>query len=1026
MRNDVLLLSSKRLFFSAIVASSILGGNASPVFSEGYGLNVVMQVNTISGIVADIHGEPIIGATVMVKGSNNGTITDIDGRFELSGATGTLVVSYIGYGTQEIKIGLKKSFHIVLQEDSKNLDEVVVVGYGTQKKSDLTGAVTSVKAEGLKGLVSGNASEALQGKSGVYVTNMGSPGTAPDVKIRGIGTNGDANPLYVVDGMMVDDIQFLNSGDIASMDVLKDASATAIYGSRGANGVIMITTKKGKVGRPVVSYSGSEGFQFLNRSYDACDGAEYAQLVNMMADNAGLSTVYSNPSQYGKGTNWTDEITRKGWTRNHQLGVNGGTDVVTYNMSVGYFSQEGIFKNTKYDRLTFRLNNSYRLNKKVSIGHNLTLSVSNSPWNLSFRTIRSVMGASPLLTPKDENGNWNSMQDESFINPVAELELNSDYNSKNIRFVGNVWGEWEILPTLRFRTSFGEDWSHTYTDQFLSEYNINGSFQYNSPNSYFENYETENTWLWENTLTYDQTFDIHHLTVLAGFTAEKSSYRGVGGVGKDYAVDNLDYVTLGTASLSNRTLTVFSPYTTTRASYMFRVNYSLKDRYLLTATMRADGSSKFGTNNRWGYFPSMALGWRISEENFIKENASWIDNLKIRASWGQTGNDKIANNVSYRLVDSADEAHAIFNGVFTPGAYVGVNDGGGYIIRQINNPDIKWERTQQLDLGFDFATLDNRLTLEFDYFTRDTKDLLMIIPIPGGSAGYNATYTNAGSVRNKGVEFTLGWKDYTHPFKYGITLSGSSFKNEVLDWGGQMTLNTVWSTVSNQRIEEGKPLNYFYGYNVIGIYRTQEDLNKWNEYAQSKGKSVYHDAARLGDPIFEDVDGDGTITGEDQTNLGSPYPKFTGSLAFNASYKNFDFSVDFAGSFGSKIMNSFYTVVSSLTTNMHKDWLDSWTVQNPNASLPRLNNNSIASATCNSLGVMSGDYVKIRNVELGYTLPQAWTNKVKISKARIFVNASNFLYLTSYKGFSPEGVVGVDYNSYPNAGSMNFGLNLTF
>lgn len=1022
---DQCVFLSRRLVASAIVLSGLWGG-VLPSFGGNEVSYVVQQHRQISGHVVDSHGNPIIGATIMEKGTSNGTITDFDGKFQISCSNnGTLVISYIGYKSQEIVINRQTNLEITLVEDLETLDEVVVVGYGTQKKSDLTGAVTSMKSDALTGLVSGNASEALQGKSGIYVTNMGSPGTAPDVKIRGIGTNGDANPLYVVDGMMVDDIQFLNSNDVASMDVLKDASATAIYGSRGANGVIMITTKTGKQGRPVVNYSASEGFQFLNRGYDSCNGSEYAQLVNIMSELQGNEKPYSNPSQYGEGTNWLDEITRKGWTRNHQLSVNGGTEKVLYNMSLGYFSQNGIFKDTDYNRLSFRLNNSYKLNEKVRIGHNLSLSVSNSPWALSYRTIRSVMGASPLLTPKNEDGEWNSMQDASYINPLAELELNSDYNAKNIRFVGNFWGEWEILPSLRFRTSFGEDWSHTYTNQFLSEYSINGSYQYNSPNSYFENYETENTWLWENTLTYDQTFGLHHLNLLAGFTAEKTHYRGLGAVGKDYAVDNLDYITMGTASLENRTVTTFAPYTTTRASYIFRANYSFNERYLFTATIRADGSSKFGVNNRWGYFPSAAFGWRISEENFIKESASWIDNLKLRVSWGQTGNDKIANNVSYKLVDSADETHALFNDVFTPGAYIGVNSGGS-IVRQTNNPDIKWERTQQLDLGLDFATLNNRLTLEFDYFTRDTKDLLMILPIAGGSAGYNATYSNAGSVRNSGVEFSLGWKDYTHEFKYGLSMSGSSFKNEVLDWGGQITTNTIWSTVSNQRIEEGKPLNYFYGYNVIGIYRTQSDLDKWNGYAQSKGEDVYHDAAKLGDPIFEDVNGDGKITGDDQTNIGCPYPKFTGSLAFNASYKGFDFNIDFAGSFGSKILNSNYTVVTSSVTNMHRDWLDSWTPDNVDASMPRLSQESITSTTCNSLGVMSGDYVKIRNVELGYTFPQIWTSKIGVSKARIFINASNFFYLTSYKGFSPEGVIGVDYNSYPNAGSMNFGLNLTF
>lgn len=983
-----------------------------------------MAQNQLKGKVVDSSGEPIIGANLLEKGTTNGTITDFDGNFSLTvSPKAILSVTYIGYKSLEVSVNGQSVLNITMKEDTETLNEVVVVGYGTQKKSDLTGSVTSIKGDQLKGLVSGNASEALQGKSGVLVTNVGGPGSAPVVKVRGIGTNGDSNPLYVVDGMMVDDIQFLNSNDIASMDVLKDASATAIYGSRGANGVIMITTKTGKKGRPVISYSGSEGFQFVTRKYDACNGAEYARLANMMAENAGMELPYSNPAQYGKGTDWTDEITRNGWTRNHQLALNGGSDAITYNISAGYFSQEGILKGTKYDRLSFRINNSYKLNKKITVGHNLALSVSDTPWEFTYKTMRSVLGASPLLTPKDENGKWNSMQDDNFINPVAEMDLNSDYQSNNIRFVGNFWGEWEILPGLRFRSSFGEDWSHTYWDQFKTAYNINSSHQSNPTNTYEESYATASTWLWENTLTFNKTFaDIHRLNVLAGYTAEKTHVRALGAIGKNYAIDNTDFATIGSAALSDRTVVVTSgyPYTTTRASYMFRLNYALMDRYLLTATLRADGSSKFGTNNRWGYFPSAAIGWRISEESFIKESAPWISNLKLRASWGQTGNDKITNNVSYKLVTQSDEYHAIFNGAYTPSA--GVMGSA--------NPDIKWERTQQLDLGLDFSVLNNRLSLEFDYFTRDTKDLLMVLPIPGGSAGYSATYSNAGNIRNSGIEFTLRWQDNDHPFKYGITMAGSAFKNKVTDWGGQKTTNGVWSTYSTTRIEEGKPLNYFYGYNVIGIYRTQADLDKWNNYATSKGESVYHSAAKLGDPIFEDVDGDGKITGDDQTDIGNQYPKFTGSLGFNAEYKGFDFNIDCAASLGAKVLNTNYTVVTSLATNMHKDWLDSWTPTNTNAELPRLSNSSITSGTCNSLNVMKGDYFKIRNVELGYTLPNEWLGKYGISKLRLFVNAANILYLTPYKGFSPEfsfwGAQGVDYNSYPSSSSMNFGLNLTF
>ena len=984
-------------------------------------ITVFAQTSRVTGTIVDPMGEPIIGANVQVKGTATGSITDLDGNFSFEAPqSGVLVISYVGYRTGEVALG-QSSYRIVLEEDSELLDEVIVVGYGTQRKSDLTGSVTSIKADDLKGLVSSNASEALQGKSGVFVTNVGGPGSAPVVKIRGIGTNGDSSPLYVVDGMMVDDIQFLNSNDIASMNVLKDASATAIYGSRGANGVIMITTKSGQTGRPVVSYSGMEGFQFITRKVDTADGSQYAQLANIMSENEGLGKVYDNTSQYGKGTSWIDEITRNGWTRDHQVAVNGGSDAVTYNMSVGYFSQKGIFKSTEYDRFSLRLNNSYKLTNRIKVGHNLSLAVSNTPFELNYRVTRSVLGASPLVVPKNADGEWNSMQDAEFINPLAELVLNSDFNSNNIRFVGNFWGELNIMEGLTFRTSFGEDWSHTYWDSFKPAYNINSSHQSNATNTYDESYRTRNSWLWENTLTYDKTFnEIHRLNVLAGYSAEKTTYRTLGANGKNYAIDDTDYASISSATLANRTVVTAAPWTTSRLSYMFRLNYALKDRYLLTTTIRADGSSKFGTNNRWGYFPSAALGWRVSEENFLKDKADWLNNLKIRASWGQTGNDKIENNVSYQLVSQIDEYHALFNGVFSPGAG----------IMSASNPNIKWERTEQLDLGFDFGVLDNRLSFEFDYFTRKTKDLLMILPLAGGTTGYSATYSNAGSVRNRGVEFTLRWQDNTKPFKYGLSLTGSTFKNEVLDWKGQTGGGAVWSTKSVTRIEEGEPLNFFYGYDVIGIYRTQGDIDKWNQYAAGKGQSVYHADAKLGDPIFRDVNGDGHINGDDQTNIGSQYPKFTGGLGINFEYKDFDFNADFTASVGAKMMNSNYTSVTSSTSNMHKDWLDSWTPSNPEAQMPRLVNGSITDNFNTSYDVLKADYFKLRNVELGYTLPNNLLGQYGISKIRIFANAANLLYFTPYKGFSPEfsfwGDTGVDYNSYPLSSSVNFGLNVTF
>lgn len=960
----------------------------------------------------------IPGITVVVKGTKKSVVTDLDGNYkiEVSSENDVLEFSYIGLTKQEIKVGSRLVIDVTMASTMENLEQVVVIGYGSQKKTDLTGAVTTVKAKDINGIRGGNAAEALQGKSGLTVVSAGAPGASPVVRIRGIGTNSDSSPLYVVDGMMTNDINWLNPKDIESMNVLKDASATAIYGSRGANGVIMVTTKKGKTGKSIISYSGNIGSQFVIDNYKLANGSEYATLMNTVASTAGQTQPYSNPSQYGKGTNWMDEISRTGLMSDHQIAASGSTENMSYNISLGYFKQQGIWNNTDYNRWTLRINNDYKLNGKIKIGHNFNVSNANSGQALTYRTVRSVLSGSPLITPKNDQVAWNPMQNNDLINPAAELELNKDANTSNLRFVGDLWGTLDIIDGLQFKTSFGEDWMLTRFDQFLSKYSINPSFQFNNPNSYTENYSTNNTWLWTNTLTYDKKFnEDHRLNLLVGQSSEETQFRGLGAIGKNYAVDDLDYASIYSASINNRTVNAFLPTKSSRASFWFRTNYALKDRYLFTATIRADGSSKFGPNNRWGYFPSAALGWRISEESFLKQ-LSWLNNLKIRGSWGMTGNDKIFNNVAYALVTQSDEFHAIFNGQLNPAAGI-VND---------YNPNVKWENNIQADLGLEMSALNNRLTFEFDYFNRKTEDLLMILPIQGGSVGIAPTYSNAGSVQNKGYEVMIGWQDNKNDFKYGVNFTGSSFKNEVVDWNGLTTTNTAFSTNLQTRIKEGQPFNYFYGYKTQGIYRTQADVDTWNAYAVSKGKTAYHTAAKLGDMIYVDTNGDGQITPDDQTNIGSPFPKFTGSIALNAEYKNFDFSLDFMGSFGAKVMNNSYNDFTSPNNNMHSDWLDSWTPVNTGASMPRLAAGSVNMNRTIDIMVFNGNYVKLRNATLGYTLPDSVTEKMGISKLRFYFTGANLLYFTKYKGFTPELADGLDYNSFPISGSMQFGMNLNF
>jgi len=976
----------------------------------------------ITGTVKDDKGEPLPGVSVKVKGQPQGTSTGVNGSFKINvpSENSILVFAYVGFKTQEFQLKGQTEVSISLEPESQSLNEVVVVGYGKQRKSDMTGSVTTIKSSDITGIRAGNAAEALQGKSGLTVTTSGAPGVAPVVRIRGIGTNVNSNPLYVVDGMMTDDIVWLNPNDIDNISVLKDASATAIYGSRGANGVIVITTKSGKPGKTAFNYSATEGVQYKISDYDVANGTQYAQLMNTVASYTNAAAPYSNPAQFGSGTNWMDEISRSGKMREHQFGVNGGSENIRYNISAGYLKQQGIWNNTDYDRWTIRANNEYKLNSKVKIGHNLGLSLANSGQGPAYRNMLSVLGASPLITPQNANGAWNSMQNLDLINPAAELALNKEYNFNDQRFVGSVWGSWEVIKGLTLLTNLGEDYYNNYTSHPQPIYTINSSHQTNTSNRFREYYGSGNTHIWTNTLTYDRKIkDKHYLNFLAGYTIEQSKNRGLGAIGQGYTIYDLDYLSLYSTpgSTANKTVETQQPGKSTRMSYMFRTNYTLMDRYLLTATMRADGSSKFGANNKWGYFPSAALGWRISEESFLKD-VSWLNNLKLRASWGVTGNDKITDRAAYAVVAQSEEFHAVIDGKVRPAAGI------------INafNPDLKWERNEQKDLGLEMGFFNNKLTAELDLWTRDTKDLLMVLPVKGGSVGIAPTFTNSGAVRNTGYDFTLGWRENRKSFKYGASFTGSSFKNKVTDWKDTRSVLFAdwWIPNQNNVIEEGKPLGYILGYKTQGIYRSQADLDKWKAYATQKGKTAYHPAAQIGDPIFQDINGDGTINEADRTDLGSVFPKFTGSLNLNAEYKGFDLTLDIAGSFGAKILNAMYNFYSQSTNNMHVDWLDAWSSSNPNGNMPRLVAGSIAMNQSLDLNVFSGDYVKLRSLMFGYTLPNSLLSKAKINKVRLFFTGSNLLYFTKYKGFTPEIVNGMDANSYPMSGSAQFGVNVTF
>jgi TonB-linked SusC/RagA family outer membrane protein len=1001
-------------------------------------LSSLAQGNIVSGIVTDENGSALPGVNVIVKGSTAGTTTDVNGKYSLSTNNSTetvLVFSFIGYMPQEVTVSNRSSLDISLAPDVQALQEVVVVGYGTQRKSDLTGAIASVKATDIVKIGGSNIAEGLQGKTpGVEILNQGGPGAAPVVRVRGLGTNSDPNPLYVVDGMMVSNISFLSPNDIASMEILKDASSTAIYGSRGANGVVLITTKKGKEGKTTVNISGSEGFQFLARKYDAANGEQYARLVNLVKSNMGQAPIYTDEqiASFGNGTDWTKESTQNGLVRDYQIGISGGTDKMIYNISSSYFRQQGVIKYSDYDRLTLRANNTYKLHKRVSLSHNLTFVKSNTAgdvyWN-GGRGLNSMSRISPLLSVRDENGNFVAGQDPDIVNPYAAFYLNKDKKTRGLQFVGNAWLDVTIADGLTFRSSYGVDYTYNKSNNFEPAYNISSPNQ-THPSASLQRVDLNiSTWLWENTLSYDKELGTdHHINLVAGITAQETNtdildLTGTGMLSED---ENLRYIqSFPVTSLSMTGV----PSSSSIASYLGRINYTLKDRYLLTASIRADGSSRFPAGSRWGYFPSAALGWRVSDESFM-QGITWLSNLKVRASWGQVGNEKIGDYRMYSTLTSGQD-NTEFNPVFNNVLYQNAT-----INTAVSN-NITWEFSQQTDIGFELGAFNERLTLEADYYTRDTKDLLLTLPIPGGSVGLSPAVSNAGSVRNRGIEIALGWNDNIGDFKYGVRFTGSANRNKVLDFKKLRSVSSEWMTNAEHMTEEGYAIGEFYGYKVAGIFQSQAQIDEYNTRAKElsgNSSKVYWSNLKPGDFIYADLNGDGFVDVNDKTHIGSPHAKFVGGLSLTVGYKGFDLSVDFVGSFGAQVWNvARNQIISSGVSNLHTEWLDSWTPANTNTDMPRLATNANYVGIGSSFNVMDADYIKARNIEAGYTFNKNVLNKIHATSLRLYVNLTNPFYITKYPGFSPEvsnywSVTdqGNDFRTYPVSGTARIGLNMTF
>lgn len=991
-------------------------------------LHAQQQAKTVTGTVTDVSGEPIIGANIRIKGTTTGTITDIDGNFSIKAEPQSVIeVSYIGYLTQETVINNQKSIRFLLKEDTKTLDEVVVIGYGVQKKADLTGSVANINTEKLNTQSNANIGQALQGKiAGVDIVSQGgAPGSGTRIMVRGIGTLNNASPLYIVDGMYMNSIDHINPNDIASIDVLKDASSAAIYGSRAANGVIIVTTKEGSntEGKPIIDLSVNLGISTASKFLDMLDAKGWAEVTTIARQAIGKPALDMATDLANKPDNdWQDIMFRPALMQNYNLSVKGGGKYSTYYTGLGYFNQDGIVKGTNYQRYNIQSKNDYKRGI-FSAGTNLIISFSHDkPLHQELRggMIGTILQSVPTLEKYDdtrEGGYGGTYGDVVNIpHPLAIIDDNiMDRYNENVKIFANLYAQIELFKGLKYKLNLTPDFSFERYKNYLNKYDF--GLATNSITQLTERQRRRRNILVENLLTFDRTFGEHKISALAGYTYQDSRFRHIQayGEGLPQGLEEIDAATTNRSNEGNSWRSVLT-------SILGRVFYSYQNKYLFTATIRRDGSSKFGKNNRYGYFPSFSLGWNVAEEKFM-ENVHWLDRLKLRGGYGVLGNQEI-DNYQYSSTITTGINYPDGNGGLLQGAFP----------KNFANPDIKWEETAMTNVGIDFMAFNNRLSLTADYYVKNTKDILLTVPIPISSGGANDPIRNAGKIRNNGFEFNLGWMDQPNPdISYGINLIGSFNKNKVIAMGsesGSIKGGSTNQNITTSETKAGYPIGGYWLISTAGYFNSQEEVDA---YAKD-GKKI-QPAAEPGDIKFVDANNDGVINDDDRVFQGSPFPDFTFALNGNMRYKNFDLSIGLQGVLGNKIYNATRQTLEDVTkgSNFLASCLDYWTPENKNASHPRLtwddpNRNTRAES---DRYLENGSYLRLRSVQLGYTFPQTWF-KGAIQHARVYINAENLFTITSYSGYSPDvnadnaNYRGFDNFIYPTNRTFMLGLNVTF
>ena len=1035
--NIPITLSTKGEAVSSVL-NRVLRGTGITYKLEGSHIILTRQQGTapkkqatkkVKGRVLDAKGEPIVGASVRVKGDKLGTVTDIDGNFELAAdPKSVLEVSYIGFIPQSINVGNQSQLRIAMREDNKALDEVVVIGYGVQKKADLTGAVANVKADKLNTQSNSSIAQALQGKiAGVDIVSQGgTPGAGTRVMVRGIGTLNNAAPLYIVDGMYMDGIDHINPNDIESIDVLKDASSAAIYGSRAANGVVIVTTKSGSntEGKPIVDFSANIGVSAPTKYLDLLDAKGWAEVTTVSRQAAGMQPLEMAQDLASKPNNdWQDIMFGPALMQNYNLSVKGGGRYSTYYNSVGYTNQDGTMKGTNYQRYTLQSKQDFKRGM-FQAGTNVVLTYDQSDplWGqIRGGMVGHTLQAIPTMEQYDASrvGGYGALYGD-VVNLTHPLVITDDnlmsHRGENVKIYANLYVSIEPLKGLKYKLNFTPDFQFYRYNEYEGVYNC--GITTNDITKLTEQQTRTRNILVEHLLSFDRTFGAHKVSALAGYSYQDTRYRFLQGSGQGMpeGIKEIDAAASGLAASGNSTRSVMT-------SILGRVFYSYDNRYLITATIRRDGSSKFGKSHRYGNFPSVSIGWNIAEESFIKGKVKWLDQLKLRGGYGVLGNQEI-NNYQYVSVVTTGINYPDGNGGLIQGAFP----------KEFANPDIKWEETAMTNIGIDFMALNNRLSLTADWYVKNTKDILLNVPIPISTGGANDPIRNAGKIRNTGVEFNLGWNDRINSdLSYGLSFLGTYNKNEVLEMGSEsqaITGGTIHGGTYTTKTIAGYPIGGFWLIKTDGYFNSVDEVNK-----HSKNGVLIQPSAEPGDVRFVDANDNGTIDDGDRVYCGSPFPKFTYAFNANMTYKNFDLSLGFQGVTGNKIYNATRLELEDVTrgTNYLASCLDYWTPENQNAAHPRLiwtdPNRNLRSESDRCLE--SGSYFRLRTLQIGYTFPMSWFGGM-VKKARVYVNMDNLFTITNYSGYSPDVNSsdvysrGFDEFIYPSNRTFMLGFNVTF